>query len=323
MDEVDESATGSLTFYRPRQRARSFREPASDVSGLRCRCGEGVPRSVAASVAAQGLLRTAAARARRARSSRPSRRSATRRRPTAGSTPARRSARAPRRAARRARRRGRRRRRRRARAPAAAFRRAGRARRGGPAGSSKSDERHPEERAHRRAQRLRAGRVGAAGRERDAGAERVSRAEQRADVPGIRDVPERERHRPHAARQVVAPVDADHARRVRERRHLGEERRLDVLARDEQVDRLDARRRLDEILTLRDEQPELVAPAPVVELADELEPLVVAGGDQAGVDQRVRPWPARRSRRTRPDRSRRDPRGPCGRARCRPCRSRG
>jgi hypothetical protein len=45
-----------------------------------------------------------------------------------------------------------------------------------------------------------------------------------------------------------------------ERRDLCEERRLDVLARDEQL--------------------ELVAPAPVVELADELEPLVVARGDQ-------------------------------------------
>jgi hypothetical protein len=39
--------------------------------------------------------------------------------------------------------------------------------------------------------------------------------------------------------------------------------------------------RLDEILSLDREQPELVAPAPVMELADELEPLVVAGGDQA------------------------------------------
>jgi hypothetical protein len=64
-----------------------------------------------------------------------------------------------------------------------------------------------------------------------------------------------------------------------ERRDLRHERRLDVLACDEQVDRLDAGG-VDEILTLRDEQPELVAPAPVVELADELEPLVVAGGDQ-------------------------------------------
>jgi hypothetical protein len=67
---------------------------------------------------------------------------------------------------------------------------------------------------------------------------------------------------------------------VREHRDLGEERRLDVLAGDEQIDRLDATGGLDEILTLRDEQLELVSPAPVVELADELEPLVVAGSDQ-------------------------------------------
>jgi hypothetical protein len=67
---------------------------------------------------------------------------------------------------------------------------------------------------------------------------------------------------------------------VCERRHLGEERCLDVLARDEHIDRLDPGRGLDEVFTLRDEQLELVAPAPVVELADELEPLVVAGGDQ-------------------------------------------
>ncbi len=81
-----------------------------------------------------------------------------------------------------------------------------------------------------------------------------------------------------AARQVVAAVDADHARRVPERRHLREQLGRDVLSRDEQVDRLDARgeRRLDQILALSDEQPELVAPAPVPELADELEPLVVA-----------------------------------------------
>jgi hypothetical protein len=66
---------------------------------------------------------------------------------------------------------------------------------------------------------------------------------------------------------------------VREGRDLGEQRRLDVLAGNEQVDRLDPGG-LDEILTLRDEQLELVSPAPVMELADELEPLVVAGGDQ-------------------------------------------
>jgi hypothetical protein len=66
---------------------------------------------------------------------------------------------------------------------------------------------------------------------------------------------------------------------VREGRDLGEQRRLDVLAGNEQVDRLDPGG-LDEILTLRDEQLELVSPAPVMELADELEPLVVAGSDQ-------------------------------------------
>jgi len=62
---------------------------------------------------------------------------------------------------------------------------------------------------------------------------------------------------------------------MRERRDLLQERRLDVLAGDEQVDRRCARG-LDEVLPLRDEQPKLVPPAPVVELADELEPLVVA-----------------------------------------------
>ena len=63
---------------------------------------------------------------------------------------------------------------------------------------------------------------------------------------------------------------------MRERRHLGKEGRVDVLAGDEQLDRLELTGGLDEILALDDEQLELVAPAPVVELADELEPLVVA-----------------------------------------------
>jgi len=66
---------------------------------------------------------------------------------------------------------------------------------------------------------------------------------------------------------------------MRERRDLREQRRLDRLPGDEQVDRLD-RRRLDEILALDDEEAELGAPAPVSELADELQPLVVARGDQ-------------------------------------------
>jgi hypothetical protein len=62
---------------------------------------------------------------------------------------------------------------------------------------------------------------------------------------------------------------------MRERRDLREQRRLDVLARDEKLYGLDPRG-VDEILALNDEKPKLVAPAPVVELADELELLVVA-----------------------------------------------
>jgi hypothetical protein len=69
-----------------------------------------------------------------------------------------------------------------------------------------------------------------------------------------------------------------------QRRHLREQFRGDVVAGDEQLRRLESRRepRFDEVFALDREQPELVAPAPVVELADELEALVVAGGDQAG-----------------------------------------
>jgi hypothetical protein len=65
---------------------------------------------------------------------------------------------------------------------------------------------------------------------------------------------------------------------MRKRRDLGQQRGLDVLPRDEQLDRLDpgGARRGDEVLPLRGEKPELVAPAPLGELADELELLVVA-----------------------------------------------
>jgi hypothetical protein len=57
-------------------------------------------------------------------------------------------------------------------------------------------------------------------------------------------------------------------------RHPCEQLRFDVLTGDEELHRLDLRR-LDEILALDDEEAELVAPAPVAELADELQPLVV------------------------------------------------
>jgi hypothetical protein len=63
---------------------------------------------------------------------------------------------------------------------------------------------------------------------------------------------------------------------VRELGYLGQQRRLDRLPRDEQVHRLDPTGRLDEILALDDEEAELVTPAPFPELADELQPLVVA-----------------------------------------------
>jgi hypothetical protein len=166
-------------------------------------------------------------------------------------------------------------------------------------GRVETAQRHAEERTHRGAQRLRPGRIRAAGRERDAGAERVRGAEQRSDVPWVGDVPERERRSAHAARQVVAPVHADDTRRMRKARDVRQELRRHRLApaaeggkyrpsgggfaaaasgRDEQLDRLEAGScgRLDQVLTLRDEQPELVAPAPVAKLTDELEPLVVA-----------------------------------------------
>jgi len=69
---------------------------------------------------------------------------------------------------------------------------------------------------------------------------------------------------------------------MREGRDLGEQGGLDRLARDQQLDRFDprCRRCVDEVLALDREQAELVAPAALVELADELELLVLARGDQ-------------------------------------------
>jgi hypothetical protein len=64
---------------------------------------------------------------------------------------------------------------------------------------------------------------------------------------------------------------------VRERRDVGQELRRDRLPRHEQLDGLEpgGERRLDEVLPLDREKPELVPPAPVAELADEPELLVV------------------------------------------------
>ena len=63
---------------------------------------------------------------------------------------------------------------------------------------------------------------------------------------------------------------------MRQRRDLCEQLRQDRLPGDEQLDRLDPRiqRRLDEILPLGRELPELGAPAARLQLADELERLV-------------------------------------------------
>jgi hypothetical protein len=67
-----------------------------------------------------------------------------------------------------------------------------------------------------------------------------------------------------------------------ERRHLRQQLRSDVVPGDEDVGGLEPRGEpgIDRVLSLDREQPELVTPVPVVELADELEPLVVARGDQ-------------------------------------------
>jgi len=62
---------------------------------------------------------------------------------------------------------------------------------------------------------------------------------------------------------------------MRELRNSRQQLRLDVLPRHQQLHRLDSRR-LDEILPFDDEEAELVPPAPVAELADESQPLVVA-----------------------------------------------
>jgi hypothetical protein len=64
---------------------------------------------------------------------------------------------------------------------------------------------------------------------------------------------------------------------MRERGDLGDQPRLDRLAGDQQLDRLDAGRgrRGDEVLTLGDEQAQLLPPPAPGELADQLERLVV------------------------------------------------
>jgi hypothetical protein len=96
-------------------------------------------------------------------------------------------------------------------------------------------------------------------------------------------VPEGERHWPLLeTRQVITAEDADYPRRVSERRDGREELGLDRLAGDEQVDRLDPGppRGIDEVLALTDEEPQLRALPPALQLADELQARIRGGGDQ-------------------------------------------
>ena len=75
-------------------------------------------------------------------------------------------------------------------------------------------------------------------------------------------------------RQCGRPEDADDAGRMSQRRDGGEQLGLDRLARNEELDRLDpgGRCRLDQVLTLDREEPELLALALLrEELADELQ----------------------------------------------------
>jgi hypothetical protein len=67
-----------------------------------------------------------------------------------------------------------------------------------------------------------------------------------------------------------------------ERRDLCQQLRLDVFTGDQQLGRLDPDRRrcVNDVLALGNEETELLAPAAVVELPDELELLVLARGDQ-------------------------------------------
>ena len=137
------------------------------------------------------------------------------------------------------------------------------------------EQRHAEEGAHRRTHGLRARRICAPVRQRDKGrTERVRSPDQRADVARIAHAPERETdRRQRRLPEIATPEDADHARRMAERRHLGERGRVDVVAGDEQFDRLDpgAARRIDEILALAHEQPELLPLPRRREAPDELQ----------------------------------------------------
>jgi hypothetical protein len=84
--------------------------------------------------------------------------------------------------------------------------------------------------------------------------------------------------------EVAAPVDAEHGRRMAQRRHLRHQRRFDVLARHEQLDGFDARSAggVDQVLALAHEQALLLSLPPRVEqLPDQLELRVVGRRDHS------------------------------------------
>jgi hypothetical protein len=97
-------------------------------------------------------------------------------------------------------------------------------------------------------------------------------------------VPERERQRQRSLRKIGPLVDPEHARRMTERRELRDEGSFHVLARDEQLDRLDSgfASGVDEILALADEKPLLLPLPPRLQKApDELQLRVVRGRDHS------------------------------------------
>src|SRR5581483_9827573 len=164
------------------------------------------------------------------------------------------------------------------------------------------EQRHPEDGAGGGPERLGRHGVGAALRQRYDRSEGVGGAHERSHVPGI----------PHPAHpepkyqavtwlrsgEVGAAEDGRDARWMRKVGGAGEELGQDVLARHEQVDGLHpgAPGRLDEVLALGDEQAELRPPAVVVQLADELEPLVVSRGDHPSHSTHWPWWPMRGTR---------------------------
>ena len=189
------------------------------------------------------------------------------------------------------------------------------------------DHRHTEDRPGRRAQGTWPRRIGAARGQRH----RRRRmhppcASSVPTFPGSETRQSASDDVARAGRQIGAPVHPDHPRRVAERRHLAEQLRLDVLPRNEQLDRLDARSRgrLDEILALDREEPGLLPMlARREKLPDEPELLVLTRLDQCsgglggvGLERGLRPLGDRGERRRIA--TRRCPRATSGRARSPP-----